>query len=88
MFGADTPFEGDFAATCREFVDRTRDHWQEWIRRLGISYEWQDAVIRAAITLKLSRFRGDRRDHRGAHDLDPGSAGFGPHLGLPLLLAA
>jgi GH15 family glucan-1,4-alpha-glucosidase len=56
VFGADTPFEGDLATTCREFSDRTRDHWQEWIRRLAISYEWQDAVIRAAITLKLSAF--------------------------------
>ena len=56
VFGADTPFEGDLATTCREFCDRTRDYWQEWIRRLGISYEWQDAVIRAAITLKLSAF--------------------------------
>jgi GH15 family glucan-1,4-alpha-glucosidase len=56
VFGADTPFEGELATTCREFCDRTRDHWQEWIRRLAISYEWQDAVIRAAITLKLSAF--------------------------------
>src|SRR5437762_5396615 len=56
VFGADTPFEGNLVSTCREFADRTRDHWQEWIRRLGISYEWQDAVIRAAITLKLSAF--------------------------------
>ena len=32
--------------------------------------------------------RGDRRDHRGAHHLDPRSARIGPHLGLPLLLAA
>lgn len=56
VFGADMPFEGDLATTCREFSDRTRDHWQEWIRRISISYEWQDAVIRAAITLKLSAF--------------------------------
>jgi GH15 family glucan-1,4-alpha-glucosidase len=56
VFGADTPFEGDLSTTCREFADRTRDHWLEWIRRLGISFEWQDAVIRAAITLKLSAF--------------------------------
>ena len=56
VFGADTPFEGELATTCREFCDRTRDHWHEWIRRLAISYEWQDAVIRAAITLKLSAF--------------------------------
>ncbi|HMJ81870.1 MAG TPA: glycoside hydrolase family 15 protein, partial [Vicinamibacterales bacterium] len=56
VFGVDTPLEGDIAITCREFNDRTRDYWQEWIRRLAISYEWQDAVIRAAITLKLSSF--------------------------------
>jgi GH15 family glucan-1,4-alpha-glucosidase len=56
VFGTDTPFEGELATTCREFSDRTRDYWQEWIRRLNIGYEWQDAVIRAAITLKLSSF--------------------------------
>ena len=28
----------------------------EWVRRLSIAYEWQDAIIRAAITLKLSNF--------------------------------
>ena len=32
--------------------------------------------------------RGDRRDHRGADHLGSGSARLGPHLGLPLLLAA
>jgi GH15 family glucan-1,4-alpha-glucosidase len=56
VFGTDAPFEGELATTCREFADRTRDYWQEWIRRLNIGYEWQDAVIRAAITLKLSSF--------------------------------
>jgi GH15 family glucan-1,4-alpha-glucosidase len=55
-FGADTPFEGALGTTCREFCERTRGHWQEWIRRLNIANEWQDAVIRAAITLKLSAF--------------------------------
>ena len=28
----------------------------EWVRRLSISYDWQEAIIRAAITLKLSNF--------------------------------
>ncbi len=56
VFGADTPFDGEFVATCRDFNERTRGHWQEWIRRLNIANEWQDAVIRAAITLKLSAF--------------------------------
>ena len=55
-FGADEPFQGDLLATCREFCDRTRDYWVDWVRGLSISYDWQDAIIRAAITLKLSNF--------------------------------
>ena len=77
----------------RDHLPRIRRPHARLLARNGsagsaISYEWQDAVIRAAITLKLSQLRGDRRDHRGAHDLDPRSARIGPHLGLPLLLAA
>lgn len=34
----------------------TRDYWQQWSRGLSIPYDWQDAVIRAAITLKLCTF--------------------------------
>ena len=56
MFGPDEPFPGDLQTTCREFVDRTHDYWMEWVRRLSISYDWQEAIIRAAITLKLSNF--------------------------------
>ncbi len=56
VFGPDEPFPGDLQATCRDFADRTRDYWTEWVRRLSISYDWQEAIIRAAITLKLSNF--------------------------------
>jgi GH15 family glucan-1,4-alpha-glucosidase len=56
VFGPDEPFPGDLATTVREFCDRTRDYWMDWVRRLSISYDWQDAIIRAAITLKLSNF--------------------------------
>ena len=56
VFGPDEPFPGDLQSTCRDFVDRTRDYWMEWVRRLSISYDWQEAIIRAAITLKLSNF--------------------------------
>ena len=84
VFGADEPFEGDLATTCREFADRTRDYWHEWVRRLAISYEWQDAMIRAAITLKLRHFE-ETGAIIAAHTTSiPGSAGLGPHLGLPL----
>jgi GH15 family glucan-1,4-alpha-glucosidase len=56
VFGPDEPFPGDLQTTCREFADRTHDYWMEWVRRLSISYDWQEAIIRAAITLKLSNF--------------------------------
>jgi GH15 family glucan-1,4-alpha-glucosidase len=31
-------------------------YWQRWVRNLAIPFEWQDVVIRAAITLKLNAF--------------------------------
>jgi GH15 family glucan-1,4-alpha-glucosidase len=56
VMGPDEPFPGEMEQTAREFADRTRDYWMEWVRRLSIAYDWQDAMIRAAITLKLSNF--------------------------------
>ena len=34
----------------------TIDYWREWVRYLSIPLEWQDAVIRSAITLKLCQY--------------------------------
>lgn len=34
----------------------TRNYWQTFSRNLSIPFEWQEAVIRAAITLKLCTF--------------------------------
>ena len=56
VFGVDEPFPADLQTTCREFCDRTLDYWINWVRGLSISYDWQDEIIRAAITLKLSTF--------------------------------
>ena len=56
VFGPDEPFMGDISSTVRDFQERTRDYWREWVRRLSIAYEWQEASIRAAITLKLTTF--------------------------------
>src|SRR5258708_32857663 len=56
IIGPDEPVTSGLATTSREFSDRTRDYWMEWVRGLSISYDWQEAVIRAAITLKLSNF--------------------------------
>jgi GH15 family glucan-1,4-alpha-glucosidase len=56
MFGEDEPVMGELGQASREALSHTLDYWNEWVRRLSIGYEWQDAVIRAAITLKLSNF--------------------------------
>jgi GH15 family glucan-1,4-alpha-glucosidase len=56
VFGADEQFAGNLESTSREFGDRTVDYWLDWARGLTISYDWQDEIIRAAITLKLSNF--------------------------------
>jgi GH15 family glucan-1,4-alpha-glucosidase len=56
VLGTDEPFAGDLAATAASFAEQTRDYWRDWVRRLYISYDWQEAIIRAAITLKLSNF--------------------------------
>ncbi len=56
VFGVDEPFEGALESTCRDFRERTRDYWMEWVRRLAFSYDYQEDMIRAAITLKLSNF--------------------------------
>jgi GH15 family glucan-1,4-alpha-glucosidase len=56
VLGPDESLSEDIGTTCREFAHRTRDYWVEWVRRLSIAYDWQDAIIRAAIALKLSNF--------------------------------
>ncbi len=41
----------------RRFLDETIHGWRDWVRDLSIPFEWQDEVIRAAITLKLNTFQ-------------------------------
>jgi GH15 family glucan-1,4-alpha-glucosidase len=41
---------------CRDMFGQTRGYWENWVRGLSIPFEWQDAVIRSAITLKLCNF--------------------------------
>ncbi len=40
----------------RRFLEETARYWHEWVRALAIPFEWQEAVIRAAITLKLNTY--------------------------------
>jgi len=56
IMGGDEPIESSVDAMSREFLERTREYWVNWVRGLAVSYEWQPDVIRAAISLKLCTF--------------------------------
>ncbi|HBG04724.1 MAG: glucoamylase [Geobacteraceae bacterium GWC2_58_44] len=56
VFGPDETIQENIAELARRFKDETLAYWHEWVRDLGIPFEWQDEVIRAAITLKLNAF--------------------------------
>lgn len=53
---ADEPLPGAIRPMAREFHDLTRDAWLEWVRNLSVPFEWQNEVIRSAITLQLCSF--------------------------------
>jgi hypothetical protein len=54
LLGPDETVNGAVAEVARHFLDQTASDWREWVRMLAIPFEWQDAVIRAAITLRLN----------------------------------
>jgi GH15 family glucan-1,4-alpha-glucosidase len=56
VFGPDESFDGSPEERAREFLDRTHSYWLDWVRALAVPFEWQQAVIRSAITLKLCSF--------------------------------
>ncbi|HLA28843.1 MAG TPA: glycoside hydrolase family 15 protein [Syntrophales bacterium] len=56
IFGSDETIQEEIHELARRFKAETLAYWHEWVRDLGIPFEWQDEVIRAAITLKLNAF--------------------------------
>lgn len=56
IIGPDEPIESSVDQVSRDFLERTQSYWVEWSRSLGIPFEWQEDVIRAAISLKLCSF--------------------------------
>ncbi len=56
MLGADETLAESPEQTTRSFQEETEAYWRQWARRLAIPPEWQEAVMRAAITLKLCTF--------------------------------
>jgi GH15 family glucan-1,4-alpha-glucosidase len=56
IFGPDELVDGPPAEVARHYLEETTSHWREWVRMLAVPFEWQDAVIRAAITLQLNAY--------------------------------
>jgi len=53
FLGPDEPFGGDIRHELETMLQLTETEWLQWVRSLATPLDWQDAVIRAAITLKL-----------------------------------
>jgi GH15 family glucan-1,4-alpha-glucosidase len=56
VIGPDETLQESPAALAREFLGSTLSYWQEWVRTLAVPADWQEAVIRSAITLKLCTY--------------------------------
>ncbi len=56
IFGPDETLPSGIETTANEYESRTADYWRDWVNSLALPFEWQDAVIRAAITLKLCAY--------------------------------
>ncbi|EAR22459.1 glycoside hydrolase family 15 protein [Nitrococcus mobilis] len=56
IIGPDESIKESLTEMGRRFLDLTREYWQDWARSLAIPFDWQQEVIRSAITLKLCTY--------------------------------
>ena len=56
ILGPDETLTDGLRDTARHFEEQTLNYWRNWSRRLALPLDWQEAVIRAAITLKLCTY--------------------------------
>jgi GH15 family glucan-1,4-alpha-glucosidase len=56
FLGPDETLQEGVAETAGRLEARTLAYWRQWTHRLATPFEWQDAVIRAAISLKLCTY--------------------------------
>ena len=88
VIGPDETLQESPAALTREFLGATLTYWQEWVRTLAVPADWQDAVIRSAITLKLCTYEDTGAVLAALTTSIPEAAAQHAQLGLPILLAA
>lgn len=56
ILGPDETIPESIQDYAGRYLKETLAYWHEWVRDLAIPFDWQDEVIRAAITLKLNTF--------------------------------
>jgi GH15 family glucan-1,4-alpha-glucosidase len=56
VLGPDETLTQPISGFVQDAEERTLYYWREWARYLSIPLEWQEAVIRSAITLKLCQY--------------------------------
>ncbi len=56
VLGPDETLSEGPAEVAESFLKSTTTYWRSWTHRLALPAEWQDAVIRAAITLKMCAY--------------------------------
>lgn len=56
FLGPDEGLDAEVSTITGRMLRETIDYWRGWVRTLTVPLEWQEAVIRAAITLKLCAY--------------------------------
>lgn len=56
VLSVDEPLNQAPDQLATHFLAETRAYWEEWVASLNVPFDWQEAVIRAAITLKLCSY--------------------------------
>jgi len=77
VLGPDETLHTPPGEAFRRFLDDTAGWWRDWVRGLAISFEWQEQIIRAAITLKLNAYEDTGAIVAAVTTSIPESAGSG-----------
>jgi GH15 family glucan-1,4-alpha-glucosidase len=56
VLGPDETLQESSAEVAERFLNNTVNYWRTWTHRLALPVEWQEAVVRAAITLKICSY--------------------------------
>jgi GH15 family glucan-1,4-alpha-glucosidase len=56
FIGSDESLSQGPDGLAKHFLHETECYWADWVRKLAVPFEWQQPVMRAAITLKLCSY--------------------------------